>query len=323
MQVLIVDDSAVYQKLIRNRLEQWGFTCRCAQSGSQASEVLRQADAPKLVLLDWVLPDIDGLELCRRMREGSRNHYTYVIFLTGKDGLANMLKAMEAGADDYLEKPFDDHQLKAKLIVGQRVLQLQEELVAARDSMHYAATHDSLTGLLNRGEILTFLTRELARAKREHKPVGIALADVDHFKQVNDSFGHLFGDETLKEIGRRLRSHLRVYDGIGRYGGEEFLLVLPDCDSVTALTRTDQLRQCVSAKVITSMGKQTSVTLSIGVAVFEPSHPSDVQSLLNQADAGLYRAKQQGRDRVVHLEHIDKQAVDLTCTTIHSCEGVE
>ena len=313
MRVLIVDDSPIYRKLIRDRLEQWGFVSCIAENGSQAAETLRQPDAPKLVLLDWVLPDIDGIELCRRIREDGRNHYTYIIFLTGKDGLRNMLQAMDAGADDYLEKPFDEHQLNAKLIVGKRVLQLQDELVAARDSMRHAATHDSLTGLLNRSEILELLNRELVRAGREHQAVGIALVDVDHFKGVNDSFGHLFGDEALREVARRLKSNLRAYDGIGRYGGEEFLLVLPHCDSVTAITRADQLRRCISSKPITALGKQARITLSAGVAVFDPSSPRNAQFLLSHADGGLYLAKEQGRNQVVHLEPASEKSDNLSC----------
>lgn len=307
MRVLIVDDSPIYRKLIRDRLAEWGFASSSVDNGSHAWEILRQTEAPKLVLLDWVLPDIDGIELCRRIRQEGRGHYTYIIFLTGKDGLRNMLQAMDAGADDYLEKPFDHHQLKAKLIVGKRVLQLQDELVAARDSMRYAATYDSLTGLMNRSEILESLNRELSRAGRERKSLGIALVDVDHFKRVNDSFGHLFGDEALREVARRFRSNLRAYDGVGRYGGEEFLLVLPHCDSVTAVTRTDQLLRGISSKPITALGKQAGITLSAGVAVFDPLNPCNVQSLLSHADAGLYRAKEEGRNRVVHLERSSEE----------------
>jgi two-component system cell cycle response regulator len=158
MQVLIVDDSPVYRKLIADHLHGWGFGCTVVGNGSQAWELLQKADSPKLVLLDWVLPDVDGIELCKRIRQGrSCRPYIYVILLTGKDGRQNMLKAMEAGVDDYLEKPFDESELKARLLVGKRILDLQEELISARDSMRYAATHDSLTGILNRGEILDFL----------------------------------------------------------------------------------------------------------------------------------------------------------------------
>ena len=247
MQALVVDDSAVYRKLIGDHLRSWGFGVTLAESGSEAWQILQQPDAPKLVLLDWVLPDLDGIELCQRIRQaGSSGPYVYVILLTSNEGRQNMLDAMQAGADDYLVKPFDELELKARLLVGKRILDLQEQLVSARESMRYAATHDSLTGLMNRGEILGTLQRELERARRERKPVGVVLGDVDYFKSVNDTLGHLFGDEALREIGRRLRAQLRVYDGVGRYGGEEFLMILPNCDLPNALLRANELRESVA-----------------------------------------------------------------------------
>src|SRR5271170_6022369 len=172
MQALVVDDSAVYRKLIGDHLRGWGFGVTLAECGSEAWEILRQPDAPMLVLLDWVLPDMDGTELCQRIRQaGSSGSYVYVILLTSKAGRQNMLDAMQAGADDFLVKPFDELQLRARLVVGKRILDLQEELVSARESMRHAATHDNLTGLMNRGEILALLQRELERSRRERKPV--------------------------------------------------------------------------------------------------------------------------------------------------------
>lgn len=228
MQVLIVDDSAVYRKLIGDHLRSWGFGVTLAETGAEAWRVLEQPEAPKLVLLDWVLPDVEGIDLCRRVRTRDLpGPYIYIILLTSKEGRQNMLDALEAGADDYVRKPFDEAELKAQLLVGKRILDLQEELVVARESMREAATRDSLTGLWNRGEIFSMLERELERARRERKPLSVILADIDHFKKVNDSGGHLFGDKALREIAHRLQSRLRPYDGVGRYGGEEFLLVLP------------------------------------------------------------------------------------------------
>src|ERR1035438_9117144 len=204
MQALVVEDSAVYRKLIGDQLNSWGFGVTIAVTGSAAWEILERPDSPKLVLLDWVLPDIEGIELCRRIRQaGTSDNYVYVILLTSNEGRQNMLDAMQAGADDYLVKPFDEMELKARLLVGKRILALQDELVAARESMRHAATHDNLTGLMNRGEILAMLERELERSRRERTTLGVILGDVDHFKSVNDTLGHLFGDEALREIGRR------------------------------------------------------------------------------------------------------------------------
>jgi two-component system cell cycle response regulator len=304
-QVLVVEDSAVYRKLISDQLQSWGFGVAVAKNGSEAWKALEQPDAPKLVLLDWVLPDLDGIELCQRIRRaGSSRPYVYVILLTGKEGREDMLQAMHAGADDYLVKPFDESTLKARLLVGKRILDLQEELVGARESMRHAATHDSLTGLMNRGEIFDLLRRELARAGREQKPVGVLLADIDHFKDVNDSLGHLYGDEALKEIAQRLRSGLRSYDGIGRYGGEEFLLILPGCDLAPTRQRGDELRQAVASQPVSCSGVERVITVSMGAAISGGSGDNEVEALLSQADAALYAAKQKGRNRVECVERV-------------------
>ncbi len=311
MQVLLVEDSAVYRKLIGDHLRNWDFGVTLAENGAQASAALEQPDAPKLVLLDWVLPDFDGIELCRRIRKsGESGSYVYVVLLTGKQGRQNMLDAMQAGADDYLMKPFDEAELKARLMVGKRILELQDELVKARERMRHAATHDALTELLNRGEVLEMLGRELERGCREHKPLGIILADIDHFKKVNDTRGHLFGDQALKEIACRLRSNLRVYDGIGRYGGEEFLLVLPGCSLPDALVRADQLRALVAQTPVRALGVEMKITVSMGVAISGSSRGSDVEALLSCADTGLYKAKQNGRNRVEHVKPAEMRVAE-------------
>jgi diguanylate cyclase (GGDEF)-like protein len=307
-QVLVVDDSAVYRKLIGDHLRSWGFGVSLAESGSEAWQILEHPEAPKLVLLDWVLPDLDGIEICQRIRRaGSSRPYVYVILLTSNEGRQNMLDAMQAGADDYLVKPFDELELKARLLVGKRILELQEELVSARESMRHAATHDSLTGLMNRGEIVAMLERELERARREHYPVGVILGDIDHFKNVNDTLGHLFGDEALREIGRRLRSQLRIYDGVGRYGGEEFLLVLPNCDLPNALLRANELREIIANGPVLCSGEQKLITMSMGVAVSACDKKNEVEAMLKEADIGLYEAKEKGRNRIEHCPSAAKK----------------
>ena len=299
MQVMVVEDSTIYRKLIGDHLQKWGFSITIAENGTQAWRLLEHPRSPKLVLLDWILPDMDGTELCQRIRKaGANRHYVYVILLTSKEGRQNMLDAMEAGADDYLLKPFDESELRARLLVGKRILDLQEELITARESMRHAATHDFLTELMNRGEVLETLNRELERARRDGTTVGVILADIDHFKNVNDSLGHRYGDEALKEVARRLRSKLRVYDGLGRYGGEEFLLLLPGCDLASALERGNQLREFVASEPVVSAGVERLVTLSMGVTVSGGSERTDLGSLLAEADAALYSAKEKGRNRV-------------------------
>jgi two-component system, cell cycle response regulator len=301
MQVLLVDDSAVYRKLIGDHLHSWGFDVVLAETGAEAWRVLEQPTTPKLVFLDWVLPDIEGIELCRRIRSASLSGYVYIILLTSKEGKQSMLDGLEAGADDYVRKPFDEAEMKARVLVGKRILELQDELVAAREAMREAATHDSLTGLLNRGEIFAMLERELERGRRERKVLSVILADIDHFKKVNDSEGHLFGDEALREIARRLRSKLRPYDGVGRYGGEEFLLVLPACDLEGAMQRADELREVIAGSPIVSGEAKRAITMSLGVALAECIGVKEVESVLARADAALYAAKKNGRNRVEHV----------------------
>jgi two-component system, cell cycle response regulator len=304
VQVLVAEDSAVYRHLLSSHLQDWGFPFIIAKDGSEAWRFLQRPDCPKLVLLDWVLPDIDGVELCRRIRlTDAGKSYSYVILLTGKDGKTDLLEAMQAGVDDYLVKPFDQLELKARLLVGKRIVELHEQLVAAKDSLLYSATHDFLTGILNRGEVFDSLRRELDRAKRSGKPVSIIMADVDHFKDVNDTLGHSFGDEALKEIARRFRSKLRLYDSLGRYGGEEFLIVLPDCDLPSAMKRADQLRACIGSSPIVFCSKSRSITVSMGVALSGIHAADDITALLNRADRALYAAKRGGRDRVAHFEN--------------------
>lgn len=299
MNVLLAEDSKMYRQIISRDLTSWGFAVVTANDGKAAWDLLQEADAPSLVLLDWVLPEIEGVELCRRIRQADANsRYTYTILLTSRDDKGHMMEAMQAGVDDYVEKPFDPDELRARVLVGKRILDLQQQLMEARDSLHMAATYDSLTRLLNRGEILGFLKRELARAKREKTPVGLVLLDLDHFKQVNDIFGHLSGDAVLSDVGKRIRSDLRAYDGAGRYGGEEFLLVLPGCDLANTLRRADQIRRKISESAVAAPGGTLTITASMGITVAEIDQADVIEELLGQADSALYRAKENGRDRV-------------------------
>jgi two-component system cell cycle response regulator len=301
--VLIIDDSPVYRRLMAGHLREWGFEVTVAESGAEGWRVLEQPNSPNLVLLDWIMPGMDGVELCRKLRaQRSSDLYVYMILVTSKENPADLLQAMEAGVDDYLVKPFEEQELKARLQVGQRIVALQRELIEARESMRHASTYDGLTGLLNRQEIVEFVRRELVRSAREKKPLSIILADIDHFKMINDQLGPLAGDEVVKEVGRRLRSKLRAYDGVGRYGGEEFLLVLPGCNLTAALIRADQVRSFVSGKAVETPAKSRTITVSMGVAVASGETEADIQVLLNQADAGLFKAKRNGRNRVEQVD---------------------
>lgn len=292
MRILLVEDSVIDRHQISAYLGDWDFDFKAVGSGSEAWNLLQEPDAPRLILLDWMLPGLDGIELCRRIRRlGSDGTYFYTVMLTAKDRKQDLLTAMAAGADDYLAKPVDPSELKARVLVGKRILELQQ-------SLKFAATHDFLTKLLNRAEILAGLKRELSRSERTGQPVGIILADLDHFKEVNDSHGHAAGDEALKEVARRLRSDLRPYDLAGRYGGEEFLLILPTCNLNIATQRAEQLRLSISKEPVFTLLGGVPLTISMGVTVSNPEAGLTAQELLQQADTALYRAKEKGRNCV-------------------------
>ena len=289
---MLVEDSVVERRQVGNYLSGWRIEFLPIADGKDAWDLLQAPDAPSLVLLDWALPGLDGIELCRRIRTlGANGAYIYVVMLTANDKKQDLLTAMAAGADDYLVKPVDPEELRARLMVGKRILELQQ-------SMKFAATHDFLTRLLNRAEILASLKRELSRCQRDGQPIAVILADLDHFKLVNDSLGHAAGDTVLKEVAQRLQLDLRNYDLVGRYGGEEFLILLPNCGLMTATRRADEIRSLVAKDAIITTFAAVSATVSMGVSVSDNAKDLTVEDLLHHADQALYEAKAGGRNCV-------------------------
>jgi two-component system cell cycle response regulator len=231
MRILIADDSVVSRHLLDATLRKWGYDVVVACDGTEAWNQLQREDAPKLAILDWVMPGLTGPEVCSKVREHAKgSEYTYILLLTSKSLKEDLIEGMEAGADDYVTKPFDQHELKVRLRAGTRIIDLEDELVRAREELREQATKDSLTRLWNRSSILDILDRVLVRGEREQRPLGVVLADLDHFKSVNDTYGHFAGDAVLREFTRRVSGSMRSYDSMGRYGGEEFLIILPGCD---------------------------------------------------------------------------------------------
>lgn len=305
MRIMVVEDSIVEQKNLSHYLHEWGLNFIAIRDGAQAWRVLQEPDAPNLVLLDWMLPEIDGIELCRRIRTlGANGRYIYTVMLTAKNRKAHLLTAMAAGADDYLAKPVHPAELRARIMVGKRILELQE-------SLRFAATHDFLTKLLNREESLAALKREMSRSDRDQKPVAVILADIDHFKTINDTLGHAAGDMVLKEVAHRLQADLRLYDLAGRYGGEEFLLILPNCPLNIAVRRADEIRGLISKDAVTTTFARIPVNISMGVTAREFKTPTTIESLLQQADVALYAAKNGGRNRVVAFRSATNSSLSL------------
>ena len=296
MKVLLADDDAVSRRVLEITLQRLGYTAVVVEDGPAALAVLRSADAPLLAVLDWMMPGMEGIEVCRELRKDAREPYTYVILLTARGAMEDVVAGMEAGADDYLTKPFDAHELRVRLRAGQRIVELQEELIAARESLRVLAMHDALTGLLNRRAILERLDQELARARREAAPLGVVIADLDHFKRINDSYGHPAGDAVLQETAKRLVGSLRSYDALGRYGGEEFLLVLPGADRALVEQLAERVRGGVAARPILVAELELPLTLSLGAASTGPPVHLDSGRLIAAADEALYEAKQAGRN---------------------------
>jgi len=296
--VLVVDDSPVQRLILKNCLLERGFQPIVVGDGEAALAILQTPDAPRLMILDWELPGMSGIEVCRSIRGSNAERYTYILMLTSKSDAAHVVVGLESGADDFVRKPFDPGELCARLATGCRILQLEEQLVTARDELHRAAMYDNLTGLLNRGAILDYLRREIIRASRQQTTVGVMILDLDHFKGINDTFGHLAGDQALRRVGDLFQSSFRSYDAAGRFGGEEFLVVLPNCGYADLKQRAEMVRLSMASLRLEFNDRPCSLTVSIGVATMDPNLIEDLESLLQRADAALYEAKRYGRNRV-------------------------
>jgi two-component system, cell cycle response regulator len=299
MRILIAEDDVVSRRLLEMTLKGWGYEVVAVDNGCAAAERLEGPDAPSLAILDWEMPGMSGLDVCRALRRRSEGTYVYVLLLTGRDGTEDTVDGLEAGADDYMVKPVSMAELRSRLRSGQRVLKLQQELIAARDQLKHEATHDALTGVRNRGGVIEQLEIEHARALREKTALSVILFDVDHFKCINDEHGHPTGDDVLREITRRPRSILRSYDGLGRYGGEEFLIVMPGLDAEDALVAAERVRRSIGTTPLDTRSGPLEVTVSMGVSSLIRGIEESAEGLIGRADAALYEAKRTGRNRVV------------------------
>ena len=295
MHILIADDDPVARLVLNKTLVRLGHTVVAFDNGSDALAALLAPNGPCFAILDWMMPGADGLTVCRTIRQ-RLNPYVYVILLTSRDSLADMVEGLDAGADDFLGKPFDAIELRARLKSGERVLTLQANLLEASAALEHQATHDRLTGLWNRGMIFDHLKRTLSHERRDKSVVSVIIADIDHFKTVNDQHGHLTGDAVLHEIGRRMKAALRDYDAIGRYGGEEFLIVLSG-EAELARQLAERLRTAIGSTPIVDEGRDVSVTASFGLATTRDLG-FDAEALIRAADNALYDAKAAGRNQV-------------------------
>ncbi len=299
MKVLIVEDDPVSRLILRRTLEKGGFEVLEATDGLQGWELFRRHDDEiHLAVVDWMMPEMDGVEFCQKVRSSGSDHYVYIILLSAKQEKEDIVTGLEAGADDYIVKPFEPAELLSRIRVGMRIISLEQRLKEL-------ATTDPLTKVLNRRAILERLREELDCAQREGHGVGVILLDIDHFKAVNDRYGHLAGDRVLVETAERLEGALRKYDALGRYGGEEFLVVVSHPKGHTQEI-AERLRLKVAERPYPLQEGDLHLTISVGATEIVPLAFEGTERLLEEAlkraDNALYEAKRKGRNRVIFYE---------------------
>ncbi|MCF8119406.1 MAG: diguanylate cyclase [Deltaproteobacteria bacterium] len=305
MKVLIAEDDATSRTILTSVLTQWGYEPVPTSDGRQAWDIMQQPDAPKLAILDWEMPGLNGLDICRRIQDMGSSNPPYCIVLTARDQKADIVKGLDAGANDYMSKPYDKNELQARINAGRRMVELQTELLETKNALAREAMHDPLTGALNRRAVLEGLERELNRAERHNSYLSIGLCDIDHFKEVNDRYGHQAGDVVLCAFVKTVQHNIRGHDLLGRYGGEEFLMVLPESRGGIAEGLYERLRTRIADTRITTPTGEVGITVSIGVARGRPGIA--VEALLASADAALYKAKHAGRNRIVYASDMNNK----------------
>ena len=304
MKILVADDSEMTRMILQGRLSQWGYEIVSARDGYEAWNILQKNDRPSIILLDWMMPNMNGIELCKKIRHHIKEPYIYIILLTAKKGKEDLIEAMEAGADDFISKPFDPHILRVRLRAGKRITILQNELIAAREELRIQATHDFLTQLYNRSALMNMMAREISRSRRDLSSIGIVMIDIDHFKSINDTYGHLAGDEILIKLAEQMRLCTRRYDTIGRYGGEEFIIILPQCGADEVHCVAERLRQAVCRQPCETKEGLINVSISLGATWIMPSEVDCVEEdLIRIADQALYDAKRNGRNKTIIYDY--------------------
>jgi diguanylate cyclase (GGDEF)-like protein len=301
LKILVADDSAVYRKLVEQTLSDDNHKVIFAKNGREALELYAQ-HAPALVITDWTMPDIGGLELCKKIRQDFQQHFAHIILLTSNTDKEQVVEGLAGGADDYLTKPFHQGELRARVNVGLRVVELHRQVQAKNRQLEEMALTDPLTGLANRRAIDIWITRQLSAAARHDFPIWVAICDLDHFKKVNDTYGHEAGDMVLKTFAQILKSNTRQSNICGRHGGEEFLNIITHVERDNSVIAFERIRKQMENQKFTFNNQTFSVTTSMGIAGFRGTRPPAFADLLAQADEALYSAKHKGRNRIEYAE---------------------
>ncbi|MBS3818621.1 diguanylate cyclase [bacterium] len=291
-QILIAEDEFLSRTALESNIQDWGYDTISAKNGEEAWNIIQNKNI-RIAILDWMMPGSNGLNLCRKIREEfqeKKKKYIYIILVTGRDSQEDVLEGLAAGADDYLSKPLNYQELRIRLQNGKRIIDLEE-------SRMKLASFDSLTQLWNHNKILDFFEEEIQRGKRENLPTGIIMADIDYFKRINDNYGHQIGDQALFEVSRRLKTAIRRYDKIGRYGGDEMLVVLPNCRHQNILQVAQRLCTSVNQEKIKSDGGFLDITISVGGVSSSIFPQASSKNLLQISDKALYSAKMKGRNQ--------------------------
>ena len=296
MKILIAEDNITSRKILESTLKKWGYEITSVNDGETAWNILQSEDIPMLVIFDWIMPGMDGIEVCKKIRQQNRKFYIYIILLTSKSEKDDIIRGLDSGADDYIIKPFYPHELKARINAGKRIVELHTKLNAAQEALKFQATHDPLTNILNRSSIINSIQKEISRSYRSKSPLSLIIIDLDHFKNINDNYGHIIGDEVLVKVSIRISSTIRDYDSFGRYGGEEFLVVLPNCGKEENLIIGERIRASIEETPIKTTKGKIKLTASLGISKFEPDKIIDKKILIHAADTALYRAKNSGRN---------------------------